>query len=84
MARRRANKPKPAEVGEVRLTVMASRGCQQGDRWYWRARRKGERDTLWTGWASRDEAMAAVARLVARGLPSPARWEAHAAPTDGG
>ena len=64
----------------MRLTAMASRGSREGGRWYWRARRKGERDTLWTGWATRNEAMAAVAKLVARGLPSPARWEAHAAP----
>ena len=80
MARRNTNKPKPAEVGPVRLTAMASRGTREGNRWYWRARRKGERDTLWTGWTTRDEAMAAVAKLVARGLPSPAHWEAHAAP----
>ena len=71
---------KAAEVGPVRLTAMASRGSKDGDRWYWRARRKGERDTVWTGWATRDEAMAAVAKIVARGLPGPAHHENRIAP----
>ncbi len=76
----KSKRPKAAEVGPVRLTIMASRGSRDGDRWYWRARRKGERDTVWTGWATRDEAMAAVARLVTRGLPGPARFESRTAP----
>ncbi|MCB9795334.1 MAG: tyrosine-type recombinase/integrase [Alphaproteobacteria bacterium] len=59
-------RPKPAEVGEVRLGVL--RGPQADGRWYWRARRKSLRDTVWTGWATRDEAMQAVAELVAEGL----------------
>lgn len=66
---RSTKRPKPAEVGPVRLTVV--RGPRTDGRWYWRARRKSERDTVWTGWATRDEAMAAVAQEVARGrLPS--------------
>ena len=80
MSRTKTAKPKPAEVGPVRLTVMASRGSKDRGRWYWRGRRKAERDTIWTGWATRDEAMAAVAKLVARGLPSSARSEDRAAP----
>ncbi|MCB9796075.1 MAG: tyrosine-type recombinase/integrase [Alphaproteobacteria bacterium] len=63
---RTPSRPKPAEVGEVRVTAV--RGPKDG-RWYWRGRRKGQRDTVWTGWATRDEAMAEVARLVTRGLP---------------
>ena len=55
-------RPKPAEVGEVRLGVL--RGPRADGRWYWRARRKSMRDTVWTGWATRDEAMQAVAELV--------------------
>ncbi|MCB9793187.1 MAG: site-specific integrase [Alphaproteobacteria bacterium] len=64
----KSTRPKPAEVGEVRLTV--TRGPRCDGRWYWRARRKALRDTLWTGWATRDEAMQAVAELVAEGLVS--------------
>jgi len=80
MSKAKTAKPKPAEVGPVRLTVMASRGSKDHGRWYWRGRRKAERDTIWTGWATRDEAMAAVAKLVARGLPSSAPSEGRVAP----
>ncbi|MCB9765240.1 MAG: tyrosine-type recombinase/integrase [Alphaproteobacteria bacterium] len=62
-------RPKPAEIGDVRISVV--RGPRHDGKWYWRGRRKGRRDTLWTGWATRREAMAAVARLVAKGLPHP-------------
>lgn len=65
MARSRT-RPKPAEVGVVRLTVV--RGPREDGRYYWRGRRKAERDTIWTGWATREEAMAEVAKLVASGL----------------
>ncbi|MCB9764982.1 MAG: tyrosine-type recombinase/integrase [Alphaproteobacteria bacterium] len=62
-------RPKPAEIGDVRISVV--RGPRHDGRWYWRGRRKGRRDTLWTGWATRREAMAVVATLVVNGLPEP-------------
>ena len=63
------NRPKPAEVGPVRLTVV--RGPNAQGKWYFRGRRKQERDVVWTGWATRDEAQVAVAALVTAGLPAP-------------
>lgn len=64
------SRPKPAEVSGMRITVVC--GPKDG-RWYWRGRRKGQRDTVWTGGATRNEAMAEVARLVTRGLPEAAQ-----------
>ncbi|MFH1468530.1 MAG: tyrosine-type recombinase/integrase [Pseudomonadota bacterium] len=71
-------KPKPAEVGPVRVTAM--RGPREDARYYWRGRRKVERDTVWTGWATREEAMAAVARLVAAGAHQRSAASADQAP----
>jgi len=64
-------RPAAVEIGPVRASVLAARG-QQGERWYWRARTKGEaeRRAVWSGWATRDEVAVALAGLVARGLPS--------------
>ncbi len=61
-------RPKKAEVGDIRLSVV--RGPRADRRWYWRGRRKGIRDTVMSGWYSRDEAMAAAAHLVNKGLPA--------------
>ena len=61
-------RPKKAEVGGIRLSVV--RGPRADRRWYWRGRRKGIRDTVMAGWYSRDEAMAAAAHLVNKGLPA--------------
>jgi integrase len=66
-------RPKPIEIGPVRASPMDR--CREQDgvvRWYWRARRKGVRDLVWAGWATRDEAQHILADRVTRGLPAPA------------
>lgn len=64
------SRPKPVALGDVRLSVV--RGPRADGLWYWRARRSGARDTLWSGWATREEAIAQAERLVSEGLPAPA------------
>ena len=53
----------PFSVGD--LKVRAIRGPKDGA-WYWRAERYsgGDSETVWTGWRTRPEAIAEVARLV--------------------
>lgn len=63
------SRPKPIHLADVRASAI--RGPRADGRWYWRARRKGVRDTLGTWWGTRDEAAVAVAQLVAGGLPEP-------------
>lgn len=69
MAKKQRNHPAPMDFGEVSATVMAKRG-QRGDQWYWRARTKGTRRTVWTGWASLAELAVEIGRLLHEGLPS--------------
>lgn len=55
-------KPAPLTIGDVKATPI--RGPKDG-RWYWRARRhRGGERTLWTGWATREEAQTEIARIV--------------------
>ncbi len=69
----KATRPKPVEIGPVRASPMNRSREQDGVlRWYWRARRKGVRDLVWAGWATRDEAQHLLADRVTRGLPPPA------------
>ena len=65
---RRPIRPRPVEAAQLRASI--SRGPRDSDgRFYWRARLKGgDRDTVWTGWATRDEALAQLGRLEAQGL----------------
>ncbi len=69
-------RPKPVEIGPLRASTM-KRWREHGSvvEWYWRARRKGERDTLWAGWGTRDFVQERLAELVAAGLPAPRREE---------
>lgn len=66
-------RPKPIEIGPVRASPM-DRCREEGGitRWYWRARRKGVRDLVWSGWATREEVQLVLADRVTRGLPAPA------------
>lgn len=64
------SRPKPIHLGEVRASAI--RGPRKDGRWYWRARRRGARDTLGTWWATPEEAALEVAGLVHEGLPAPA------------
>ncbi len=61
-------KPKPIEMGTLRASV--TRGPRDG-RWYWRARRKGDRRAvkLVQAWATRQEMQAQLAVLVVEGTP---------------
>lgn len=69
MARRpKRGRAKPFAVGEIR--GRAIRGPKDG-RWYWRAEIHRERATVWTGWASRNEAIAIVSSIRQDGLPEP-------------
>ena len=64
-------RPLPADHGPVRISTMNRHRQVSGrTQWYWRARKKGERVDVWSGWATREEAQATVAALVAKGLPS--------------
>ena len=53
-------RPKPWAMGRVRVRVHS--GPRDDGRWRWRAdvaAPEGRRETLWTGWGTRDEAEAA-------------------------
>ena len=65
--------PKPFVVGRVRVRALAARGQRDGA-WYWRAERytQGASETVWTGWATADEAERTVARIVGGVAPAPA------------
>lgn len=62
---------KPFAVGHVRVRPVLSRGIKEG-RAYWRAERYagGKTESVWAGWATQDEALATVARLVGGITPS--------------
>jgi integrase len=66
-------RPKPIEIGPLRASPMDRCREERGVvRWYWRARRKGVRDLVWSGWATREQAQVILADKVTRGLPAPA------------
>ena len=60
----RVNRPTPIDLSE--LSLSAIRGPRTDARWYWRARRSSTRETLWTGWATREEAARQGARLLVK------------------
>jgi len=66
-------KPRPLKLDNV--TARAIRGPHQdgSGRWYWRAdlyvAGERRRETLWTGWASREEVRQEVSRLMAQRSP---------------
>ena len=56
-----AKRPKSFRVG--RVLVRARRGPREDGRWYWRADRpvgRSQREDVWLGWGTRDEAEAQV------------------------
>ena len=57
--------PKPFAVGHVRVRPVASRGVKDGLS-YWRAERYagGKSESVWAGWATAEQALSTVARLV--------------------
>ena len=68
----RAERPGPIEIGPLRASPM-DRSREEGGitLWYWRARRKGLRDLVWSGWATRDQAQLILVARVTRGVPAP-------------
>jgi integrase len=72
MARRKVD-PDRIDLETVVATPMADRGEVDGRR-YWRARTTDpSRRTVWTGWATREEARATVQALIVKGLPTSPR-----------
>ena len=75
-------KPRPLKLDNT--TARAIRGPHKdgSDRWYWRADLylSGERrrETLWTGWATRDDARQEVSSLLAQRNPVEAAQEERA------
>ena len=64
-----ARAPKRLVVGDVRARVDSRRGSKLG-KWYWRAvyyANKGNEHAVWSGWATRDEAERAIAKVVEAG-----------------
>jgi len=66
------SRPSPVEIGPVRASTMKRWRDRDGEiEWYWRARIKGDRATVWSGWGTRDQVQQALAELVAEGPPQP-------------
>ena len=53
MNKPRYKRPAAIDLGDLHVSIV--RGPNAEGRWYWRAR-DADRATVWTGWATRDEA----------------------------
>lgn len=74
-------KPKPIKLDTV--TARAVRGPHRdgSGRWYWRADNyigEGKRETVWTGWATREESRQEVSRLAAQDVREAAQADREA------
>ena len=56
-------RPAAIDLGDLHVSIV--RGPNAEGRWYWRAR-DADRATVWTGWATRDEAAREGAAILAR------------------
>ena len=63
MNKPRYKRPAAIDLGELHLSIV--RGPNAEGRWYWRAR-DADRATVWTGWATRDEAAREGAAVLAK------------------
>ena len=70
MNKPRYKRPAAIDLGDLHLSIV--RGPNAEGRWYWRAR-DADRATVWTGWATRDEAAREGASILARPKPNPAQ-----------
>lgn len=75
----RSKRPAPIVFGDVRATVCEKRGeVRRGDEWHWKARvtAAGARRCIWSGFATRQAAMAHVEAAYAawRAQQSQAPW----------
>lgn len=67
---KKKDRPEPIKMGAIRASTMNRR---KGPRWYWRARRRGSADPVWTGWGTRAEVELVLAGLLHAGLPRSSR-----------
>ena len=81
MNKPRYKRPAAIDLGDLHVSIV--RGPNVEGRWYWRAR-DADRATVWTGWATRDEAAREGAAVLARPKPSAtAEFQAKTASTMG-
>jgi integrase len=66
-----AKRPEPIDLESVTASTL-NRQKPDG-RWYWRARRTDTRETVWAGWGTRLEVVAALSALLTKGLPQSRR-----------
>lgn len=66
---KKPKKPPSVVCGPLHARVV--RGPRADGRWYWRSERRGagERETVWTGWATAEEVVPELARVFAEGGP---------------
>ena len=60
-------RPAAIDLGDLHVSIV--RGPNVEGRWYWRAR-DADRATVWTGWATRDEAAREGAAILAKPKPN--------------
>jgi hypothetical protein len=70
MNKPRYKRPAAIDLGDLHVSIV--RGPNAEGRWYWRAR-DADRATVWTGWATRDEAAREGAAVLAKPKPNPAQ-----------
>jgi integrase len=63
MNKPRYKRPAAIDLGDLHVSIV--RGPNAEGRWYWRAR-DADRATVWTGWATRDEAAREGAAILAK------------------
>jgi integrase len=68
MNKPRYKRPAAIDLGDLHVSIV--RGPNAEGRWYWRAR-DADRATVWTGWATRDEAAREGAAVLAKPKPNP-------------
>ena len=67
MNKPRYKRPAAIDLGDLHVSIV--RGPNAEGRWYWRAR-DADRATVWTGWATRDEAAREGAAVLAKPKPN--------------
>ena len=67
MNKPRYKRPAAIDLGDLHVSIV--RGPNAEGRWYWRAR-DADRATVWTGWATRDEAAREGAAILAKPKPN--------------
>lgn len=75
-----SKRPKPVDLGAITARAVKRKTkdgkefyARPDGRSYWQARRRDDRATAWTGWATREELIVTLGGLVAKGLPDSRR-----------